>query len=356
MMEDILRKWEIVKETDVTKRPPIPKIKHTRQAKKALETANEAIKLIKAKKDQKLSLTEVNELFYSSASVVSDTLGIKARSKPQKKPKVPMWKRQIEKDIQKIRGEISILSEILKGSSVKERKRRALARKYKIKSNDDILPVIEKLKQQLLAKSQRIRRFEKRRMFYHQNKMFKENTKRFYRELGKKTTEIHEPPGKEALENFWASIWEKEKRHNERAEWIKQIENENQQAPTQEWMEISVAETTSAIKKSSNWKAPGIDGIANFWIKHLTALHEDLTNAYNICIENPEECPNWLTTGITYLLPKTEDTANPKNYRPITCLPTMYKILTSILSARCYSHLINNNLLPSEQNGCRKGS
>ena len=204
------------------------------------------------------------------------------------------------------------MSEILKGSSVMERKRRALGRKYKIKSNDDILPVIEKLKQQLLAKSQRIRRFEKKRMFYHQNKMFKENTKRFYRELGKKTTEIHEPPRKEALENFWASIWENEKRHNERAEWIKQIENENQQAPTQEWVEISVAETTSAIKNSSNWKAPGIDGIANFWIKYLTALHEDLTNAYNICIENPEECPNWLTTGITHLLPKTEDTANPK--------------------------------------------
>jgi len=74
-----------------------------------------------------------------------------------------------------------------------------------------------------------------------------------------------------------------------------------------------------------------------------------LTNAYNICIENPEKCPNWLTTGITYLLPKTEDTANPKNYRPITCLPTNYKILTSILSARCYSHLVNYNLLPSEQ-------
>ena len=43
-----------------------------------------------------------------------------------------------------------------------------------------------------------------------------------------------EPPGKEALENFWANVWEKEKRHNERAEWIKQIENENQQTPTYE--------------------------------------------------------------------------------------------------------------------------
>ena len=88
-----------------------------------------------------------------------------------------------EKDIQKIRGEISILNEILQGS-IKEKKRRALMRKYKIKSNDDIPPVTEKLRQQLLAKSQRIRRFEKRRKFYNQNKMFKENTKRFYRELG----------------------------------------------------------------------------------------------------------------------------------------------------------------------------
>ena len=34
----------------------------------------------------------------------------------------------------------------------------------------------------------------------------------------------------------------------------------------------------------------------------------------------------------------------------------MYKIITSILSARCYSHLVNCNLLPSEQKGCRKGS
>ena len=34
----------------------------------------------------------------------------------------------------------------------------------------------------------------------------------------------------------------------------------------------------------------------------------------------------------------------------------MYKILTSILSDRCYSYLVNYNLLPSEQKDCRKGS
>ena len=79
---------------------------------------------------QNLSLTEVNELLYTSASVVCDTPGIKVRSKTQKKPKVPMWKRRIEKDIQKIRGEISILAEILQGRCIKEKKKRALMRKY----------------------------------------------------------------------------------------------------------------------------------------------------------------------------------------------------------------------------------
>ena len=39
MMKEILRKWEIVKETNITERPPIPKIKHTKLANEALETA-----------------------------------------------------------------------------------------------------------------------------------------------------------------------------------------------------------------------------------------------------------------------------------------------------------------------------
>lgn len=88
----------------------------------------------------------------------------------------------------------------------------------------------------------------------------------------------------------------------------------------------------------------------------MPSLHQDLTNAYNDCICNPETCPDWLTIGITYLLPKTEDTKNPKNYRPITCLPTTYKILTSIITERVYKHLDENDLLPKEQKGCRRGS
>ena len=49
---------------------------------------------------------------------------------------------------------------------------------------------------------------------------------------------------------------------------------------------------------------------------------------------NSELNPKWFTQGVTYLLPKSNETNIPKNYRPITCLPTMYKILTSIITER----------------------
>lgn len=66
--------------------------------------------------------------------------------------------------------------------------------------------------------------------------------------------------------------------------------------------------------------------------------------------------PEWLTTGITYLLPKSKNTMDPKNYRPITCLSTMYKMLTGIIARRISLYLEEHNLLPEEQKGCHPGS
>ena len=116
-------------------------------------------------------------------------------------------------------------------------------------------------------------------------------------------------------------------------------------------------EAVLAIMKFSNRKAPGNDGIANFRIKNLTSLHDDLITAYNDILKHPEKAPDWLTDGLTYyLLPKTEETKNPMNYRPITCLPTLYKILTSILTERTCTFLDGNELLPTEQKGCKRVS
>ena len=56
------------------------------------------------------------------------------------------------------------------------------------------------------------------------------------------------------------------------------------------------------------------------------------------------------------LLPKSKETNISQNYRPITCLSTMYKILTSIVTERTCNFLDTNDILPSEQKGCKKGS
>ena len=88
----------------------------------------------------------------------------------------------------------------------------------------------------------------------------------------------------------------------------------------QKWIDITKEETVLTIMKSSNWKALGNNEIANFWVKNLTSIHDELSTAYNDILKRPEKAPDWLTDGLTNLLCKTEKTKNPKGYRPIICL------------------------------------
>ena len=44
------------------------------------------------------------------------------------------------------------------------------------------------------------------------------------------------------------------------------------------------------------------------------------------------------------------------NFRPITCLLIMWKLLTGVLADKMYEHLEEKQLLPEEQKGCRRKS
>jgi hypothetical protein len=90
--------------------------------------------------------------------------------------------------------------------------------------------------------------------------------------------------------------------------------------------------------------------IPNYWLKAFPATHSYITKFINTIIEEPVQMPDWLTTGITYLLRKSEGTKEPKSYQPINHLvSTMYKTLTGIISRRILVHLEEHNLLPAEQ-------
>ena len=95
MKENILQRYEIARETPISQRPPIPKIKNVQSAKSVVETANKAIHQIK-EESGKLSLTDINHLMYATASAVTESLGMKTKKKfGLRKPSQPKWKRRL---------------------------------------------------------------------------------------------------------------------------------------------------------------------------------------------------------------------------------------------------------------------
>ena len=75
-----------------------------------------------------------------------------------------------------------------------------------------------------------------------------------------------------------------------------------------------------------------------------------------MCLENGK-VPLWMVKGRTVLIQKDLKKGTVASfYRPIACLPIMWKLLTGMFSEKIYDHLDEQNLLPDEQKGCRKRS
>ena len=122
-------------------------------------------------------------MLYTCAKSAESKLGVKPnkKRKPDKNKK-SKWKINIEKEIEMMRGEMLILSEIEKNKNPKTRTARKVIRKYKITSAIDIPIIKEELKQKIQVKAQTERQFDKRNKFYRQNKIFQTDAKKFYRE------------------------------------------------------------------------------------------------------------------------------------------------------------------------------
>ena len=121
-------------------------------------------------------------------------------------------------------------------------------------------------------------------------------------------------------------------------------------------MEIHVDLLRTTLKRISSWKAPGHDGLHGFWFKKFTSIHDRLALEMNRCLQDAQ-VPEWMTKGKTTLIQKepSKGTA-PNNYRPITCLPMMWKIFTAQIREKIYYSLTSRGLFPDEQKRCRKGS
>ena len=200
-------------------------------------------------------------------------------------------------------------------------KRERFKKKFRVTNAREVAQLTETLKQKVQAKAKRIRRYEKRETQYSQNKMFKEDTEKCFRNLGMKNIEARGPPSMAEAETYWKALWGEEAQRNEGAEWIRR--EEKRIIRYMDWRPIRIMEITWYLSKTHNWKSPGNDQIQNYWLKAFPTTHRHIAKNFNAIIEEPEKAPDWLTTGITYLIPKSGESKEVRNYRPITCLTTM---------------------------------
>ncbi|KAF2890371.1 hypothetical protein ILUMI_15802 [Ignelater luminosus] len=97
-------------------------------------------------------------------------------------------------------------------------------------------------------------------------------------------------PTKEEIEGFWSNLWSKEGKYNNEARWIKDEENSNNNIPEMQLLEINENDSYT----------------------------------------------------------KNDHKIDPAQYRPIACLPTMYKLLTAIIKQKITE--------AREQKGCCQGA
>ena len=98
---------------------------------------------------------------------------------------------------------------------------------------------------------------------------------------------------------------------------------------------ITKSEIADFIKTMSNDKAPGITGITPAFYKVFWSQIGDLvTTAINNCLKD-NSFPPRQKIGLVTLIPKQDkDPKHITNLRPITLLPTFYKIASGVLTSR----------------------
>ena len=294
------------------------------------------------------TIDETNRLICAGALVVCEELG-RVKQKEGNREE-PGWKTRLERKVSEQRKDLSRLEELTRG---KYDGHQYLLRKYHL-DEKTVEEVKEMLKQSIIAVTAKIKRYTDRATQYHHNKLFEKDQKRFYNILEGKQ-QAHVQPDAEEAKTFWSNIWGNAGGHKEDADWLREVKRENERVGAQENFVITPCMVQKSCRGMSPWKAPGPDGVQGYWIKRLTSLHERIAGQLNDIIQSTR-VPAWMTKGRTVLIPKDPTKGNiPSNFRPITCLPLMWKLLTSMISDILYEHLAKQDLLPWEQKGCTRG-
>ena len=119
-------------------------------------------------------------------------------------------------------------------------------------------------------------------------------------------------------------------------------------------IKFSKEDIVTAIKKIKSNAAAGPDGIPTILLKECC---EELSKPLYIIYRNSldsGEVPNLLKDAMVIPIHKGGLKSDVKNYRPVSLISQILKILEKVLCVKIVSHLEENNLLNQNQHGFRK--
>lgn len=342
-------------------RPKIPKVIFNHETSDLIRIANNSLK---SSTNNTMDIETIHLHVYCVTISVIELNGQRLKKMingKTKKQNTPAWDRRLANKIEKLRIDIGRTHAYIKTKCCKLYSK--LPTDLKIKLNDPqnlssqqiLTDHLDTLKQRLSAITKRLRRYRLSYLRKQHNFLFQKSQKDFYRNLDKREIKNNGQPSKENIEEFWRNIWTVEGHYKQDALWIQEETERNQEHQMTD-TQVTREDLQYALKNLANWKAPGRDGVQNFWYKNFTNIHIYLAHIINELIQGHITIPNFLTEGLTYLIPKSSNTKDPSQYRPITCLPTLYKIISSIICNKIYTYLECNNILSDEQKGCKKGA
>lgn len=120
---------------------------------------------------------------------------------------------------------------------------------------------------------------------------------------------------------------------------------------------ISYDTVSSVVRRTSPFKAPGVDGIPTGF---LQAMGEPLVCALQLLAQsswNWAHFPRPFRTAKTIVLrkPRKASYSSPKSWRPIALLSTLGKVIESITASYLQKLAEDHSLLPTMQMGARQG-
>ena len=152
-------------------RKKLPKLKNDKKLKRVVKTLD---KIIEEKSTDNMYLTTINQMQYTAALLITNKI-TPPKPTTNRKPRggPPAWQQRLQKQIDQIRGNISIITEYTNGNTTNKirRKFKTILKKHKITADEQLMACKEDLMQALQAKAQRLRRYTKRSEWYKENKM-----------------------------------------------------------------------------------------------------------------------------------------------------------------------------------------